>query len=52
MVFAQLAKYYEGPVSKNLFDQLSGRAGKKKDILIKKCLLFVTTWNDDWVQRL
>ena len=29
VVFAQLAKYYEGPISKNLFDQLSGRAGRK-----------------------
>lgn len=29
VVFAQLAKYYEGPISKNLFDQLSGRAGIK-----------------------
>ncbi|MBF0979525.1 MAG: DEAD/DEAH box helicase [Clostridiales bacterium] len=29
VVFAQLAKYYEGPISKSLFDQLSGRAGRK-----------------------
>jgi len=29
VVFTQLAKYYEGPISKNLFDQLSGRAGRK-----------------------
>lgn len=29
VVFAQLAKYYERPISKNLFDQLSGRAGRK-----------------------
>lgn len=29
VVFAQLAKHYEGPISKNLFDQLSGRAGRK-----------------------
>lgn len=29
VVFAQLAKYYEGPISKNLFDQLSGRSGRK-----------------------
>ena len=29
VVFAQLAKYSEGPISKNLFDQLSGRAGRK-----------------------
>ena len=29
VVFAQLAKYYEGPISKNLFEQLAGRAGRK-----------------------
>ena len=29
VVFAQLAKYHDGPISKNLFDQLSGRAGRK-----------------------
>lgn len=29
VVFAQLAKLYEGPISKNMFDQLSGRAGRK-----------------------
>jgi len=29
VIFAQLAKYYDGPISKNLFDQLSGRAGRK-----------------------
>ena len=29
VVFAQLAKYYDGPISRNLFDQLSGRAGRK-----------------------
>ena len=29
VVFAQLAKYYEGPISRNLFDQLAGRAGRK-----------------------
>ncbi len=29
VVFAQLAKYYDGPISKNLFEQLSGRAGRK-----------------------
>ena len=29
VIFAQLAKYYEGPISKNLFDQLAGRAGRK-----------------------
>lgn len=28
VVFAQLAKYYDGPISKNLFDQISGRAGR------------------------
>ena len=27
-VFAQLAKYKDGPISKNAFDQLSGRAGR------------------------
>lgn len=29
VVFAQLAKYKDGPISKNLFDQISGRAGRK-----------------------
>lgn len=29
VVFTQLAKYYDGPISKNLFDQLAGRAGRK-----------------------
>ena len=29
VVFAQLAKAYEGPISKNLFEQLAGRAGRK-----------------------
>lgn len=29
VVFAQLSKYYEGRISKNLFQQLSGRAGRK-----------------------
>ena len=29
VIFAQLTKYYDGPISKNLFDQLSGRAGRK-----------------------
>lgn len=30
VVFAQLAKFYENePISKNLFDQLAGRAGRK-----------------------
>jgi len=29
VIFAQLAKYYDGPISKNLFDQLAGRAGRK-----------------------
>ena len=29
VIFTQLAKYYEGPISKNLFDQISGRAGRK-----------------------
>lgn len=29
VVFAQLAKYYDGPISKNLFEQLAGRAGRK-----------------------
>lgn len=29
VVFAQLAKYYGGPISKNLFTQLAGRAGRK-----------------------
>ena len=29
VVFTQLAKYYEGPISKSLFDQLCGRAGRK-----------------------
>lgn len=29
VVFTQLAKYYDGPISKNLFEQLAGRAGRK-----------------------
>lgn len=29
VVFAQLAKYYDGPISRNLFEQLAGRAGRK-----------------------
>ena len=29
VVFAQLAKYKDGPISKNMFVQLSGRAGRK-----------------------
>ncbi len=29
VVFTQLAKYHEGPISKSLFDQLCGRAGRK-----------------------
>lgn len=29
VIFAQLAKYHEGPISKNLFEQLAGRAGRK-----------------------
>ena len=29
VVFAQLAKYYDGVISKNLFEQLAGRAGRK-----------------------
>ena len=29
VVFAQLAKYYDGPISKNLFEQIAGRAGRK-----------------------
>ena len=29
VVFGQLAKYYEGPISKNLFDQIASRAGRK-----------------------
>jgi len=29
VIFAQLAKYYDGPISKNLFEQLAGRAGRK-----------------------
>lgn len=29
VVFTQLAKYGEGPISKNLFEQLAGRAGRK-----------------------
>ena len=29
VVFAQLAKAHEGPISKNLFEQLAGRAGRK-----------------------
>ena len=28
VVFGQLAKYKDGPISKNLFDQLAGRAGR------------------------
>ena len=29
VIFAQLAKYYDGPINKNLFEQLAGRAGRK-----------------------
>ncbi len=29
VVFAQLAKFYDGPISKNLFEQIAGRAGRK-----------------------
>jgi superfamily II RNA helicase len=29
VIFAQLAKYYEGPISKNAFLQMAGRAGRK-----------------------
>ena len=29
VIFAQLSKYYDGHISKNLFDQLAGRAGIK-----------------------
>ncbi|AFK94295.1 MULTISPECIES: DEAD/DEAH box helicase [Thermoanaerobacterium] len=29
VVFAQLAKYYDGPISKNEFVQMAGRAGRK-----------------------
>ena len=29
VVFTQLAKYYDGVISKNLFEQISGRAGRK-----------------------
>lgn len=29
VVFAQLAKYYDGPISKNEFLQMAGRAGRK-----------------------
>ncbi len=29
VIFTQLAKYYDGPISKNLFDQIAGRAGRK-----------------------
>ena len=29
VVFTQLAKYHDGPISKNLFDQIAGRAGRK-----------------------
>ena len=29
VIFTQLAKYYDGPISKNLFEQLAGRAGRK-----------------------
>lgn len=29
VIFAQLAKYYDGPISRNLFEQLAGRAGRK-----------------------
>lgn len=29
VVFAQLAKYYEGPITKNEFLQMAGRAGRK-----------------------
>lgn len=29
VIFAQLAKFYDGPISKNLFEQLAGRAGRK-----------------------
>ena len=29
VIFAQLEKYHEGPISKNLFEQLAGRAGRK-----------------------
>lgn len=29
IVFAQLAKYYDGPISKNEFLQMAGRAGRK-----------------------
>lgn len=29
VIFAQLTKYHEGPISKNLFEQLAGRAGRK-----------------------
>lgn len=29
VIFTQLAKYHEGPISKNLFEQLAGRAGRK-----------------------
>lgn len=29
VVFTQLSKYYDGNISKNLFDQLAGRAGRK-----------------------
>ncbi len=29
VIFTQLAKYHDGPISKNLFDQIVGRAGRK-----------------------
>ena len=29
VIFTQLSKYYDGPISKNLFEQLAGRAGRK-----------------------
>lgn len=29
VIFSQLTKYYDGPISKNLFEQLIGRAGRK-----------------------
>ncbi len=48
VIFAQLVKYYENkPISKNLFQQISGRAGRKGFF----CIGYVYYCNDFYVEN-
>lgn len=44
--FTQLAKYYRGPISKNLFDQLAGRSGRS-DFFDKGYVSYISGFNNE-----